>query len=230
MSFSGLAGAYAGLATTSGTSVGLFAVSVGPNGGFSAKLTLSGTSYPFTGAFSSSGNYVQTFSIGSNSLIVAMVLDSSSPGVAGVIGDRNGSLFNGYGFLGEPLGAFNAETLPAGLAGSYTVSLPPLTESGMVWMPCGSGRMFVSATGVMLISGTFGDASPFSVGGHLNADGKTCTLFSPLSGGGNPGSIAGTITFGPDGAEGSLEWTRPAQAGGSYPSGFSVSVTLDAVK
>ena len=95
--------------------------------------------------------------------------------------------------------------------------------------------MLVNATGVVLIKGTLGDGTPFSAAGQLDADGKTCALFTPLSYGTTPGSLAGTLTFAPSAtygyqATGPLEWIIPPGVDTLFPNGTSLTVELHAVK
>ena len=230
--FTGLKGTYVGLASTGGTNVGLFAISMGPAGGFSAKLTLSGTAYPFTGIFSADGNCEQFVSSGSTKFFGALVVNSSTPGVAGVIGAMTGSELSGYGVLSKPLGIFDAVTLPAGIAGEYAVGIPAVAAAGVA---AGRGKMSVGEGGVVQVQGVLGDGTAFTAAGRLNADGKTCAVFTALNYGTAQGSLAGTITFAPSAtygyqATGPLDWIIPPGADTLFPNGTSLSVELHAVK
>jgi formylglycine-generating enzyme required for sulfatase activity len=206
--------------------VGLLSIYMGPEGGYSGKLTLSGSSYTFSGKISDySGMYETTATPNPNS--VSFIIEPPSGGIALVNTSAGLSVYN---FFFSPLGT--AATLPAGLAGEYAVGIPADAASGV---GAGRGKMSVGEAGVVQIRGVLGDGTPFTAAGQLNADGKTCALFTSLSYGATQGSLAGTITFAPSAtygyqATGPLEWIIPPGADTLFPNGTSLSVELHAVK
>jgi len=233
--FNGIKGSYTGLATTGGTTVGLFTLSLTANGDFTGKLTLAGAHYRLKGAFSSDDTFSGTLTAGATTLDVILSVDPSLPGVSGAITVNAPGGITSYSIESGILGVFKASTIPAGLAGRYTVIIPGVsgTDPALPHAP-GFGTMNVTTKGAINIAGTLGDGTRFSAGGHLQSGGETWTLFTPLYAGKSPGSIAGTMTFettADSDCDGMLDWTKPAQAGGIlYPGGFSVSVDLLAAK
>ena len=94
--------------------------------------------------------------------------------------------------------------------------------------------MTVSARGAVRITGKLGDGTPMLATGQLDLGGTTCTLFVPLYGSKNPGTIAGNITFenfADSDWDGVLDWIKPAQPSATYyPGGFAITVDLLAAK
>ena len=233
VNFNGVKGTYEGMAMVGGTNAGLFTLTLMPTGKFTGKLTLAGGHYPLKGTLSSSGTFSGTVKTGAVTLDVILILDPSLPDISGTITDITAG---GVSYIvgSSLLGTYKASTLPSGLAGDYTVVIPALsgTDPTLPGGP-GYGTMTVAKTGAVHIAGKLGDGSPFSVGGQLNADGQTWTLFELLYPGKHSGSIEGTMTFesGTDSdCDGTLEWVKPAQTAGYYSGGFSTSVELMAAK
>jgi hypothetical protein len=229
----GLNGFYAGLAEVGGTNVGRFTVSVGLHGGFTGKLALAGANYPLAGTFRSYETFGGTLRVGATLVGMTLALDPSPPGVSGTITATTTHGSKSYSVESGLLGVFNARTLPVGLGGSYTVIVPPLSGTDATTPNAvGYGTMNVAATGAVSVAGKLADGTAFSAGGQLDADGKTCTLFSPLYAG--LGSIAGNLIFESStesDCDGVLDWIKPAQAGARYyPEGFSLGVDLLAAR
>ena len=233
--FNGLQGSYDGLGAVGGTNMGLFTVSLTPKGRFTAKLRVAGAQYPLKGTFSTYGTFNGMAGAGTGAPQVSLAVDASLPGVSGTITAATAGGNTTYTVVSSLLGTFNADTIPPGLAGRYTMIMPALsgTDPALPQGP-GYGTMSVTTKGTMHISGKLGDGTTFTVGGQLHADGKTLTLFSPLYGKTNPGSMAGNLTFenlADSDADGVTDWIKPAQAGGAYyPGGFSIGLPLMAAK
>jgi hypothetical protein len=232
VNFSGVRGSYESLVMIGGTDAGLFTLSLTPTGAFTARLTLAGRRYPLRGTFSSTGTFAGTESAGASTLGVALTVNPPVLGISGTI--TGGS--NSYSIESSRLGTFKPGTLQPGLPGTYTVTISPAVSSTDPTLPQAPGyaTMSVSTRGVVHLAGRLGDGTPFSGGGQLQSDGKTCALFTLLYNKTNPGSIAGNITF--ENAAGSefegvLAWIKPAQTGGAdYPGGFSMNVDFLAEK
>jgi hypothetical protein len=234
VNFNGIKGSYAGLAAIGGTTAGFFTLSLTPRGDFTGRLTLGGAAYSLKGVFSSTGTYNGILSTGASTLDVVLNVDPSLPEIAGTITVATAGGITSYTIQSGLLGELARAHSP-GLAGRYTAILPGAsgTDPTLPHAP-GYGTMTVSITGAVRIAGKLGDGTAFTLAGQLHADGKTCTLFSPLYGRTNPGSIAGNITFETSAGsdwDGVLDWIKPAQEGTAYyPAGFQLAVDLLAAK
>jgi hypothetical protein len=234
INFNGIKGAYSGLAATGGTTSGLFTLSLTPRGGFTGRLTLGGIHYSLKGTFSSDGTYNGTLAAGAATLNVNLTVDPSIPGISGAITVTAAGDTTSYS-VDSSLVSTPARALPPGVAGRYTALIPALTgtDPTLPHAP-GYGTMTVTKSGALLIAGKLGDGTPFTLGGRLHTDGKTCTLFSLLYGKTNPGSIACNLTFESSAGsdwDGALAWIKPPQSSSArYPAGFTLSVDLLAAK
>jgi hypothetical protein len=227
--FTKLVGSYDGLGAVGGTDSALFTVSVTDNGSFTAKLAVANASYPFKGTFTTYGAFTGGFSIGGAFLYVSLTTDPSLPAVTGSINVETTTSANTYTVDSLLLGKFTATTLPAGLAGNYTVVFPAVsgTDPAVPHAP-GYGKLSVSTTGALHLTGKLGDGTALSARSQLHADKQTWSLFEPLYKGKAPGSIAGLITFenlANSDADGGVDWIKPAQSTGAfYPAGFTGAI------
>ena len=231
--FRTLQGSYEGLGALGGTNEALFAITVGPAGGFTGKLVTPAATYPVNGIFTSYGTFSQIIDSGSAEAILSV--DGAAPGVNGTILAAGAGAVATYSVESSPLGKFTAATLPKGLAGSYTVIIPALSGTNPALPPApGYGTMYVGSKGLITLGGKLGDGTPLDVTGQLDADGKTWTLYQTLYAGRYPGSIAGTLTFGASAysdCAGALDWVKPARITGQYyAAGFGLGVELMAAK
>jgi len=234
MNFAQVSGAYNGLLELNGTDVGSFTLTLAANGSFTGRLTLAGAQYPLRGTLSAGyGTFDHTITEAAATLDAALVLDPSVPAISGTIAV---SAPGGAGsYVVDSIGRFNARTVTTGLEGRYTLVIPPVsgTDPTLPQGP-GYGTMFVTPLGAITITGKLGDGARFSLGSHLNADGRTCALFGALYPGGHPGSIAGQITFESgttSDCDGVLDWIKPRQTTGAYyPNGFSAAVAFRAAQ
>jgi hypothetical protein len=235
VNFSALVGSYDGVGAVGGTDRGLFTITISNNGSFSAKLATPGGSYPMKGAFASTGGFTGAFKIGQAYILAALQADPAGPMVTGSVTVETTSTTSVYDVSSGLLGSFTASTIPAGLAGAYTVIFPSEdgTSAAIPNAP-GFATMTVLPTGSIHLSGKLGDGSTVNTRARLHADGKSWTFYQSLYAGHNPGSVAGAIAFasspGSD-AEGPVDWIKPAQTSGTrYPGGFTGSTELLAAK
>jgi uncharacterized repeat protein (TIGR03803 family) len=235
LKFKPIAGSYAGLASQGGPNLGLLTVSVTPQRLLTARLTIANASYPFRGTLRADGTFNGKTRMGALLLTSTMAIDASVPDISGTFTATVHGLSQTYSALANLLGKFTATALPHGMIGAYTMVLPMLsaTDSTTPNFP-GYGTMTVEASGGVAVTGRMGDGAPFAAVGQLDADGKTCAIFSPLYATGNRGSLAGNIVFESStesDCDGQLDWIRPAQPGGQYyPGGFVLSVDLLSAK
>jgi hypothetical protein len=226
-----LDGSYAGLATLSGTPSGLFTASITPAGHFTAALTAAGTHYSLKGKFSTAGTFSGTLSSGHAKLDAALTVDPSLPGITGAVTSTTSDGTNSYTVESNLLG----NELSSTVRGRYTAIIPSASGTDPT-LPHATGfaTMTVSSSGAVNVSGRLGDGTAFTMGGRLQADGTTCTLFTPLYGKKAPGSLTGSITYEETANsdwDGAFEWIKPAQHGHTdYPGGFSLGVDLTAAK
>jgi uncharacterized repeat protein (TIGR03803 family) len=225
-----LNGSFVGLGALEGKHAALFTITMTPEGTFTGKLTMPGAHYPFKGAFTSYGAFNGMVTTGNATLGVALTANPSPPGINGTITVSTADGMSNYTVECSPLGSFKDGTLPAGLAGRYTVIFPALggTNSAVPNAP-GYGMMTVTPEGTVHIKGKLGDGTAFNTSAQLHADGKTLTLFDSIYPGRNPGSIAGKITFesSPDSdSDGFVDWIKPPQTTGHYRGGFSIGTDL----
>jgi uncharacterized repeat protein (TIGR03803 family) len=226
-----LNGSYVGLGAVEGKHAALFTITMTAEGAFTGKLTLAEAHYPLKGAFTSYGAFDGTVSTGNATLGVALSVNPSPQGINGTVTVSTAGGTTRCSVESSLLGSFKDGTLPAGLAGRYTVIFPALggTDSAVPEAP-GYGAMTVTPKDVVHIRGKLGDGTAFSTSAQLHADGKTWTLFDSLYAGRNPGSIAGKITFAssPDSdCDGAVDWIKPPQTTGAhYRGGFSIGTDL----
>lgn len=233
----GFQGSYSGLAEAGGIDAGLFTLSLGSNGLFTGRLRLAAASYAFTGTFSSTGTCSFTARAGKTTIqgglgIAANPVDKQIGGVI-TVATPSGEI--SYAVKAALLGTFTVQNLPAGLAGRYTVVIPPVSGTGPATPNSpGYATMTIRSSGALEMLGKLGDGRVFSTSAPLHADGKTWTLFQPLYIGKYPGSIAGTLTFeisGNSDCDGPVNWVKPELAGGHYyPKGFSITSDVLAAK
>jgi hypothetical protein len=225
-----LKGSYAGLASLDGTNAGLFTLSLTAGGGFAGKLALAGAQYHLAGVFSPYGTFTGTTRTHGATLTETLTVDPSVPGVRGTISVTTSAGTSSYTVTSSLLRTFNAQTLPRGVAGRYTASIPAVSGSNPA-LPSTSGScmMTVTTSGAVSVAGKLLDGTAFSARGQLHADKKTITLFNALYAGQNPGSVAGSIvleTAPTTDADGVLDWIKPAQSGRVSSGGFSARLSL----
>ncbi len=231
--FKPLGGVYEGLGSVGGTNEALFTLSLGPTGAFTGRLTTPAVAFPVTSRFSTYGTFNGTLDAGH--VFAALVLNAAVPEVSGTITVATTAGALSYAVQSNLLGKFNVHTLPAHLAGTYTSVIPGIsgTDPTLPHAP-GYGTVSVGATGLVSLVGKLGDGTPLAIYGHLDADGKTWTLYQALYFGRHPGSLAGVMTFGATSnsdCAGTLDWIKPPQTTGRfYPAGFAQSVDLMAAK
>src|SRR4030095_1294196 len=116
--------------------------------------------------------------------------------------------------------------------GKYTASITN-NESGPS-LPGGTGfaTMSVAANGAVVLTGKFGDGTPFSAGTSLNRDDIVPLYVRAYSR--KVGYLAGQIAFritDTSDANGSLTWHKPAQPNDAYyPAGFTTTPTFLATR
>jgi hypothetical protein len=200
-------------------------------GAFTGKMTLPATSYTFKGAFSPLGTFAAIQAEGTAILNIFLTVNAADPGVSGSVTAANFVGTTTYGLQCGLLRTYTAKTLPAGLAGYYTATIPGVSGT-LTTVPHapGYGVMSVTTTGAIHIDGKLADGALFNVRSQLHADGQTWTFYTPLYG---TGSLAGNITFedlnGSD-SDGTLDWIKPAGAAGYYSGGLEIGVDLLAAK
>ncbi|HEX4086603.1 MAG TPA: putative Ig domain-containing protein [Chthoniobacteraceae bacterium] len=223
--FAAVKGAYRGFATLDGTDAGQLLVTVMPNGSFTGYLVLAGGRYPVAGTFDLYGEFDHTLRIGNAKVDLNLAIDPAPAGVSGTVSVVTASGSNSFEVSTNSTPPYSSRTIPAGIAGRYTAVFPALSGSNLPQAP-GYATMTVANTGAIHLTGKLGDGTAFTAGSRLQSDGTTWILFVPINyGKDDRGSIAGTMTFGPNsGSDGSgvLQWIKPGQ--------FTTDVSLLAAK
>ncbi|MFM1768005.1 MAG: hypothetical protein RJA22_534 [Verrucomicrobiota bacterium] len=229
-------GSYDGLLFTAGdahhTNAALFKMTTTDKGTYSVTLQMAGKRYSASGQFlidpTGSGLPSATNVIartGLSPLTVKWDLDTvfdsdtvtgfawlqESPLPITVIGNR----------------AIYSATVPAPLAGKYTVLLPGTPGAPDRPEGAGFGTVSVSSSGVITFSGTLADGSRVSQSVPVSQNGEWPLYVNLYAG---KGSLLGWVYFATNNPvtdlSGELVWTRPAQAGAFYPAGFEAASIL----
>jgi hypothetical protein len=96
-------------------------------------------------------------------------------------------------------------------------------QAGLRKNSSGSGLLTVSPNGVVSISGTLPDGTPFSWGGRLRTDGSVAAIFEPRSTDQVSGVMRLVRSRGKFSAQGSLTWLR---SGSARQSGFQLTLQV----
>ena len=213
----------AGMLTDGG---GLVKLALTNTGCFSGTLILRGKSYRLNGSFDARGDYLRVF--GNPPIRVALHIDPSQLG-----GDSEDLLVTGS-IGGEAFVAYHApydKDNAAGMAGKYTIFLPPTSDAPQSPQGTGYARMTVSAAGNVTISGKLADNSGFSASGPIvgGMNGQQLFIYIPTLYSGK-GLLVGALTFetlvGSD-CHGVLQWFKPRQEKGDYfKAGFTTVLNL----
>ena len=228
--FIAVAGTYNGLCheteTNRHASSGFLTVKTTPLGGYSAKLTLAGARYSFSGQFSGEGQTTNVLTSRSSTNTLTVVLDidliSGSDQILGNITDGDWTaeircdrhLFS------------SANSAPQ--AGRYTVVIPG-DDTLAAEQPGGTsfGTVNVSTAGRVKLSATLADGTRLSQSAALSKDGYW-PLYAPLYG--NQGSVISWVAFSSTGESdlaSLFSWFKPAQTGAKfYPAGFAIDQNL----
>ena len=228
--FIAVAGIYNGLCYDSETnrhaSTGFLTVKSTEAGAYSAKLTLGGARYSFSGSFALDGTTTNTLTgTGASALTVILATDlvGGSDQVTGTISDGDWTA----AILCDRV-LFNKKSNPAPYAGKFTVIIPGDDENADT-QPGGFsyGTVTVDANGKASLKATLADGTKLSQSTTISKNGYW-PLYAPLYAGN--GSVLSWIVF-TESSEanftGSLNWTKPAIANGKfYPGGFAVQHEL----
>lgn len=223
--FIAVAGQYEGLCydaeVSRHASAGFMTVQTTELGGYSARVTLGGARYSFSGKFAADG--IATNSLpraGTNALTVVLQIDlfGGSDEITGTVSDGT---WTASVLCSRVL--FDKRTNPAPQAGRYTMVIPggedPATE------PAGFsyGTVNVDAGGRVKLSATLADGTRISQGATLSKAGYW-PLYVPLYSG--RGSVLSWVVFAESheaSFTGELNWVKPANASDRfYPDGFAV--------
>ena len=190
-------------------SIGLLTIKVGANGIYSGRLNPVGASYAIRGQFDSTGQSVISGRLGTNTLILVLVLQAEgSEAIAG-----------GYldGHNASPLTLWRVQTYgptnPAPLAGRYTFLLsPPLAANNDLVDGSGFGTVTIDAKGGVLVNGVLADGAPFTEKTAL-LKGDRFPFYSTVK---NGDTVAGLAGFDTNRAfTGSVKWLAPGFPGGT---------------
>ncbi len=220
------AGAFRGLVKYEGVNAGQIRVQLSASGAASGMISVGGDSLPFSGVFKD-GVLTRKWKIGywpSDWLVLTIRRTEGSAILTGTLAEETDSDFDKIlKFEAAPAAAAFLTgaglTLPAPAA-DYTFAL---TSAPTVHSPEGHGfgRLTVSASGGVKMTGVLADGRAFSVGGILQGL-NDFTFYLPLYK--RDYGLAGAISMhGPD-FHSSLEWSRPPMGGKFYPQGFGVPI------
>ncbi len=224
--FIAVAGVYEGLCydaeVNRHASAGFLSVKSTEAGAYSARLTLGGARYSFSGKFAADG--IATNSLprpGTNALTLILAIDlaNGSDQITGSVtdGDWTASV------LCDRV-LFNKKTNPAPQAGKYTVLIPGGDEDPAA-EPAGFsyGTVNVDAGGKVKLSATLADGTKISQSANLSKIGYW-PLYVPLYSG--RGSVLSWVVFAESSEAsftGELNWVKPANASDRlYPDGFAL--------
>lgn len=209
-----LAAAYDGIASIAATDAGAIVVTVTKTGSFSVKLKSPEASYAFTGKLTNDA-FNGNVTVKGVALTVALQADAAHRKITGTIADGTRT-FDVTALRQVKLGIFKgALTALLQIPGGPGVGQP----AGI-----GHGRMNVSKSGAIKISGLLGDTSKYTVTAKPHYDG-TWTFYAPLyTKDPQPGGIAGLVAFDrtapASDSAGTLTWRKPGS--------FTASVALQA--
>jgi WD40 repeat protein len=201
---------------------GRITVDVGPAGGLVVGLVFGGSSYSFTGKFSTSGGFSKNISRGRLApLAIALTLDGGAEQITGTISD--GTLIS---TITADRQMYNVRTNPAPV-GHYTIVIPPDPNQSSNPQGYGIGFVTIAASGYVTVTGTLADGQTFSDATYLSQS-KTFPFFALANAGRE--SISGEITvesLGSSDLDGTVYWFREAiNTAAYYPAGFFNQVML----
>lgn len=189
------------------------------NGAWSGRLLIGKKAYKLRGALDSSSGQ-PAFTATFRHLGATYTLDGLIDPVTGALsgGVQGGSQLTGH--RASPSARTGASHFFAAVPGGPAPTVPEGTSFGQV-------RFGKKAT--VSIVGRLADGSAYISAGTIGSQGEVL-VYTPLYRA--PGSVAGFLTVAADAEQevtGQLTWSKPAQAKGSYPAGWAVPLTLDAV-
>jgi outer membrane protein assembly factor BamB len=220
-------GTFSGLGILESGPAASIKLTLNAHGSFTGRFAAPGEAFTLAGKFQPFGFAAGSARAGTATLTYQFTTNSDPPGIFGYVVVTSTAGQSDYAIESMLLGTFNAKTLPAGLAGHYTVLLPVTTNGTAAGLPAGSGfgTMLVTSAGAIHLSGKMADGAPFAISSQLQTDGTTYTLFDIPYTAAKPGLVAGEMAFATSSASdasGFVEWTRPAGISTTlYPAGFA---------
>jgi hypothetical protein len=203
-------------------SSGSITVSTTGKGIFAAKLRLAGRRHAFTGQFDLDGRAAKILPRAAPSpplsVELSVALVSGVDQITGRITD---------GIWSAPLrldrAVFNSRTNPASFAGKYTMVIPGDVDAAASPGGHGYGRVIVSSSGVIRLSGVLGDGTKVSQGVPISKEGWW-PLYAALYH--SQGSMLGWLKFDSSQPQsdvaGDVSWIKPSMATARYyPAGFT---------
>lgn len=224
--FIAVAGTYDGLCydpeTNRHDSAGFLTMKTTGVGAFTARLTLGGARYAFSGRFAADG--ISTNSLtrgGTNALTVVLAIDLTerSDQISGTV---SAGFWTASVLCQRQL--FNKKTNPAPFVGKYTVVIPG-GDADPAFEPAGFsyGTVNVNGGGRVKLTATLADGTKFSQGATIAMNGYW-PLYVPLYSG--RGSVMSWVIFAESSEAsftGELNWVKPPNASSRYyPGGFAV--------
>jgi len=201
-------------------SSGAIVATVTGAGAFSAKLSLDGRSYSFSGELSVTGEAVKTLPRrGLSPLTLQLDLGLTNGPLTGAISDGTWTA----DLVADA--AVYSTANPAPQAGKYTLLIPGSENASAQPGGNGFGAVTVSDSGAVTFSGILGDGTPVSSTSIVTSEGQW-PFYASLYGG--KGSILGWLTFtNQGGISGQTGWFKLQQATAKlYPGGFTNSAEV----
>jgi hypothetical protein len=224
--FIAVAGVYEGLCydaeVNRHASAGFLSVKSTEAGAYSARLTLGGVRYSFSGKFAADGiatNSLPRAGTNALTLILAIDLANGSDQITGSVSDGDWTA----SVLCDRV-LFNKKSNPAPQAGKYTMVIPADDEDPAA-EPAGFsyGTVNVDAAGKVKLSASLADGTKISQSANLSKIGYW-PLYVPLYSG--RGSVLSWVVFAESSEAsftGELNWVKPVNASDRlYPNGFAV--------
>jgi hypothetical protein len=198
-------------------SSGAITATVTSAGAFSAKLSLDGQSFSFSGELSVTGTAVKTIQRrGLSPLTLQLDLGLTNGPLTGAVSDGTWTA----DLVADA--AVYSKANPAPQAGKYTLLIPGSENASAQPGGNGFGAVTVSDSGNVTFSGTLGDGTPVTSTSIVSSEGQW-PLYVSLYGG--KGSILGWLCFTNDGGiSGQTGWFKLQQATAKlYAGGFTNS-------
>lgn len=228
---------------------GFFTLTLGNSGSYTAKILKDGKTYPFRGTFDVDGttaNFVERR--GTNELKIRMAVDltNGTDVLSGTVSNYNrvkiGTIINQTSGEEEDVftnfiwsadliadrAVWNSRANKAPLAGKYTALIAADTNSSAGPPGEGFGKVTVSASGIVTLSGTLADTTKATQKVSLSKSNQW-PLYVPLHKG--KGALLSWVRFDLTQPEtdfgGALSWIKQSQSTRYYAAGFTNDTRLD---
>ena len=221
-----LAGTYDGLLLDGS---GYVTITILSNNTFTGKVTISGSSHSFQGAFNIDGYGVATYPPSFPATLQLAAGQGGAASTYSITGTVDGAAFTAWHAANPDQNVLEA--------GKYTILLSATANGGSTPHGSGFATLTVSKNGGIIMAGKLPDGTAFSASALLLGGSNenqfmidTPLSYPSVSKKGDKGSLAGTLTFmkqtGTSGLNGTLTWNKPPQSKGPWAAAIDTTLNV----